>query len=211
MTAPTAKIVAFLQAKLRDNAKTPTFAFLDPFGYKSMKIASVEEFLAGEKKRSVYQSQHERPVAAVNESKSQNAKSIATRKVLQGSVTAVFGDDGWKSVQEETDPRKRRRILVTAYKNALVEKCGAKFPIEFGMRNETNGWVYFLVYATKHPKGLELMKDCMKMATDGGDEDTMTFSSFDFVKGKQKSTNWVERCADDIQRQFRSQRDVPPT
>ena len=43
---------------------------------------------------------------------------------------------------------------------------------------------------------------------DGDDSDTMTFSSFDFVKGKQKSNDWIERCADDLQRQFGLQNDV---
>ena len=158
-------VVAFLREKLQHSASTPTFAFLDPFGYKSVTMESVNEFLTGKESEVFINLNMRGLLRVVNESKSTDGAKVAARKSLQRNVTEIFGDDTWKSVQVESDTRKRRRILVKAYKNTLIEKCGAKFAIEFGMRNEKNGWVYYLVYATKHPKGLELMKNCMNMAT----------------------------------------------
>ena len=86
------------------------------------------------------------------------------------------------------------------------------------MRNQCNGYVYFLIYATKHPKGIELMKATMGREVCGTAQDCMTFSSFEFTKFEEDTgaaphatakITVLQQTALEIGEHFKGQQEVP--
>ena len=133
------------------------------------------------------------------------------RVTSDANVNKLFGNKDWLRARDDTSltPSRRRRVLVDAYKSSLKEHGSARYAVEFAMRNARNNCVYFLVYATKHTKGLDLMKNQVMPALINADStESMSFSSFDYAKDKHVSVVWREECANEIINHFDGQKNI---
>jgi three-Cys-motif partner protein len=72
----------------------------------------------------------------------------------------VFGGRGyWESADAESRPDERWRKWLATYKDAL-RRAGFRYQLQFQIVLGT-GQPLYLVYGTRHPKGVEVMKDAM--------------------------------------------------
>lgn len=82
-------------------------------------------------------------------------------------LDAVFGGrDQWRLATRERRPEERWRVWLSTYRDAL-RKAGFQYRLQFQVVPRT-GQPLYLVYGTKHEKGVEVMKDAM-WDVDGSD------------------------------------------
>lgn len=145
--APTFEQVLDMLDK-QDRKIAPTFAFIDPFGFSGLPMKLIARllncrkcevfitFMAGFVKR--FLDELREPV-----------------------LTELFGTEEWKKARDISDSTEKETFLLSLYERQLQKLGGAPFVRSFGMIGEQNQIIYYLVFATKHPKGLEVMKDAM--------------------------------------------------
>jgi three-Cys-motif partner protein len=73
----------------------------------------------------------------------------------------LFGTKKWKEIRKITDPEERHHFIIELYKKQLRDVTGARYVRSFEIIGEYNQVIYDLVFATKHQKGLEVMKEAM--------------------------------------------------
>lgn len=72
----------------------------------------------------------------------------------------VFGGrHHWEGANQATDPNERWRVWLATYREAL-KRAGFPFRLQFQVMPKT-GQPLYLVYGTKHRKGVQVMKDAM--------------------------------------------------
>ncbi|MEQ0563982.1 three-Cys-motif partner protein TcmP [Amycolatopsis sp. NEAU-NG30] len=83
-------------------------------------------------------------------------------------LDAVFGGhEYWQRADRETSPDERWRVWLSTYRDALG-RAGFEYRLQFQVVPRT-GQPLYLVYGTKHPAGVEVMKDAMwKVDPEGG-------------------------------------------
>lgn len=162
----------------------PTFAFIDPFGFKSMPFYIIEKLLENDKSEVFINFMYE------------DINRFLKLPSLQESYNSVFGTKEWKSILDNLETyssAQRRHFLHTLYKDQL-NKAGLKYVISFEMKNDKNATDYFLYYGTNHIKGLEKMKDAMWKVDNSG---AYTFSDY-VAKKKQIEFNFTDFDAPDL-------------
>jgi three-Cys-motif partner protein len=85
-------------------------------------------------------------------------RRFATETHLQDG-DKMFGDRGWREVRLQPDPKSKERFLVAQYESVL-RRAGFPLPSAFKLVDE-GGRSFWLVHGTRHPLGLEKMKDAM--------------------------------------------------
>lgn len=170
----------------------PTFAFLDPFGFSDLPMNLIGRllkcnkcevfitFMAGFIRRFL----DERRESALNE---------------------LFGTEEWKKCRDITDSEEKLKCLVGLYEKQLKNLGGAKYVRSFGMIGEQNQIVYYLIYATKSLKGLEVMKDAMLKVDRTGAYKFSDITGFNqtFLDDFQDEPSWVQNAADALYFKFR--------
>lgn len=174
------------------NAKlAPTFAFIDPFGYSGFPLELIGKMMQYKK-------------CEVLITFMVNFINRFTDEMKEPALNALFDTEDWKKVKELTDPNKRRRFLLELYKNQLKEVAGAKYVRSFEMINKKNQPVYYLVYGTKHPLGLKVMKDAMWKVDNRG---LYKFSDLTDVNQKYlldyQTEQWIPKAAQLVYNNFK--------
>lgn len=126
----------------------PTFAFLDPFGYSKFPMSVVSKLL----------SQDQCEVFITFMIRDVNR---FTDPLHENALDEFFGTNDWRRVRGTSDPEERKKILLDVYVNQLKIVGNAKYVKTFEMRDRRNQTIYYLIFATKHLKGLEVMKEAM--------------------------------------------------
>jgi three-Cys-motif partner protein len=172
----------------------PTFAFIDPFGFSGLPMQLIARllncnkcevfvtFMAGFVKR--FLDELREPV-----------------------LTELFGTEEWKKARDIGDPTEKEKFLLSLYERQLQALGGAPYVRSFGMIGEQKQIIYYLVFATKHPKGLEVMKDAMWKV------DRTGLYRFSDITGFQQSLlidyenepSWVPNAAKAVFLKFRGQ------
>lgn len=126
----------------------PTLAFLDPFGFSGLpmnliarllncnKCEVLVTFMAGFVRRF-----HD--------------------ELREDVLNELYATDDWKKIREIGDPDARVQFLLQLYESQLKKLGGAEYIKSFGMIGPSNQIIYYLVFATKHLRGLEVMKEAM--------------------------------------------------
>lgn len=102
--------------------------------------------------------------------------------------------------------RERDEYLINLYKEQLKSAGGAKYVRTFEMRGERNLLLYDLVFATKHWRGLEVMKEAMWKADPRGTyrfSDTTDVDQLYIIDFSDES-HWLQEAADRIFKKFKS-------
>jgi len=131
----------------------PMFVFADPFGGTGIPFSTFAICMAG---------------AASELLINLDADGIA--RIFQADnprreeqLTALFGDESWRQALTASDPLPQLSLkILNLYKQRLRTLPGVKYIWSFAMRGTTDNINYHLVFASKHPLGLEKMKEAMK-------------------------------------------------
>lgn len=82
-------------------------------------------------------------------------------ELREDALNELFDSQEWKKIREISDPDERMKLIVQLYEAQLKKLGEAKYVKSFGMIGTSNQIIYYLVFATKHLKGLEVMKEAM--------------------------------------------------
>ena len=127
----------------------PTFAFIDPSGWKGVPFSTVRTIMS-------YRSCE----VFVNFIYEEVNRFIA-HPDQEANFDSFFGTTAWRHCMSLNDPRHRNRFLHDLYLSQLRTVAGAKFVRSFQMRNDRDVTDYYLFYATNNLLGLKKMKEAM--------------------------------------------------
>jgi len=126
----------------------PTFAFLDPFGFSGLPMKLIGRMMKYKKCEVLITFM----VGFI--------KRFLDEK-RESALNDLFETNEWKKAHDIVDPARRLRYLIDLYEKQLKCVGGAEYVRSFGMTNKQNQIIYYLVFGTRHPKGLEVMKEAM--------------------------------------------------
>lgn len=158
--------VKFLATQARNpfTAQEPVFSFIDPFGAKGLSFVTVAELLRRPNCELLLNLDSD----GIN--RIYRAGSDANHREL---LTDVFGDLSWEPTLDATKVDLPRAI-VALYKHRLRSSSAAKYAFAFEMKSGMTSINYHLVFASRHPFGLQKMKEVMKRIDQNG---TFSFCS----------------------------------
>lgn len=172
----------------------PTFAFLDPFGYSDVPMKLIARLLKYDKCEVFVTFMAGFIRRFLDEDK-------------EAALNEFFGTDQWKVCRDVTDPTAKLNTLVSLYEQQL-KVSGAKYVRSFGMIGEHNQIVYYLVYATKSIKGLDVMKDAMLKVDKSGSYkfSDITGNKQAFLDQFQDEPAWIPEAAETVYQKFRGKK-----
>ena len=136
---------------------SPTFAFIDPFGYSDVPLSIVREIL-----------RHPSCEVLVNFMYEEINRFLGLSD-QEGNFDALFGAHEWQKGRRLAEPRIRKRFLHDLYCRQLRDGAGARYVRSFEMRNNRNRADYYLFHATNSILGLSRMKDAMWKVDERGE------------------------------------------
>ena len=145
--APTLEQV-LQEIEKNDVQLAPTFAFLDPFGFSGFPMKLIGRMMEYNK-------------CEVLISFMVNFVRRFNDELREPSLNELFATEDWKTVRDIVNPEDRVRFLLNLYEQQFKTVGGAQFVRSFGMTGEHNQPIYYLVFGTKHAKGLEVIKKAM--------------------------------------------------
>jgi len=177
----------------------PTFAFLDPFGFTGFPMELIGRFMSCAKCEVLI-----------------TFMAGPIRRFLdewrEPALNELFASQVWKKARDISDSDARLRFLLDLYERQLRDVGGAEYVRSFAMIGSYNQVIYYLVYGTKHWKGLEVMKEAMWRVDRRG---TYRFSdltdiSQTYLIDYQIEPHWVSKAAEMVYNKFRG-KTVPKT
>ncbi len=179
------------------NRKHPLFVFADPFGGKGIPFGTFVDCMKGEASELLINLDADgigRMFAAENNNHRDQ------------QLTELFGDDSWKTALTVGSDLKTLSVqILDLYKRRLMA-IGVRFVWPFAMRGVKDLLNYYLVFATKHPLGMEKMKESMRTI----DKDrTYTFSDAHSRQGVLFRNDQPEEYADAMFRYFNGKAVTP--
>ncbi|MDQ2881438.1 MAG: three-Cys-motif partner protein TcmP [Actinomycetota bacterium] len=149
------ELAADILEQIEGKSLAPTFAFLDPFGYKDTPIEVIQGLLSFARcELFIYFDFN-------------SAMRFSTSGVVDSRFEALFGTDEFKAAPESGEQRKV--FLHDLYQRQLSDVCGFEYVQSFEMINEKNRIPYYLFYCTRNLKGLATMKEAMWKIAPTGD------------------------------------------
>lgn len=138
----------------------PFFVFIDPFGAKGAPFSLVSDILQSKSSEVLINLDADGIARIFLAEKSAGSETI---------LNEIFGNDKWRSVlvRGESFEFTCRRVL-ELYKDNLRSISGINYVFPFEMRANSSGSNYFLLFASRHSKGLEKMKESMKALDQDG-------------------------------------------
>jgi three-Cys-motif partner protein len=128
----------------------PTFCFIDPFGHSGLPINLIGRMMSNEKCE-----------VLINFMISEINRWTEVEDDRQDEFDRLFGLPDWRKKREIKNPDERRAFLIKLYERQLQSLGGARFVRSFEMNDKNDQPIYHLVFGTKHPKGLQVMKKAM--------------------------------------------------
>jgi three-Cys-motif partner protein len=137
----------------------PLFVFADPFGGTQIPFNTFASCMQGDTAELLINLDADgigRIFAAENNNR-------------DAQLTELFGSECWRNELTAVDDLKKLSIqILDLYKKRLRTLSGVKFLWSFAMRGSKDTLNYYLVFATKHPLGLEKMKEAMRAIDESG-------------------------------------------
>ena len=179
----------------KEGAKPPpTFAFIDPFGFSGFPMDLISRLLRYDKCEVLITFME----GFVNR----------FTELHQNVMDDLFGTHELSEINKIDDPDGRRNSILQLYRNQLIQAANAKFVKTFKMIGKNNQLIYHLVFATRHWRGLEVMKKAMFKVDGRG---TYRFSDRTdpkqtFILDYGNEENWVSEASKLVYTKFRGQR-----
>ncbi len=127
----------------------PTFAFLDPFGFKGMPMDLVARLLRCDK------------CEVLITFMAKFINRFSESEYHEEALDEFFGTREWRGVHDITDPERRRRFFLDLYTDGLKTRVPGVHVRFFEMWDSFNQLLYYLIFATNSVRGMEVMKDAM--------------------------------------------------
>ena len=127
----------------------PTFAFIDPFGWKGVPFELVRRILCYPSCEVLVTFMYE------------EINRFIGHPDQEKNFDSFFGTRAWRQITSISDPHERNRRLHDLYLNQLRDSASMKYVRSFEMRNDKDVTDYFLFYATNNLLGLKKMKEAM--------------------------------------------------
>ena len=140
------ELARFLEGQPRD---TPTFAFIDPFGWTGIPFSSIRRILT---------SPHCEVLVTFMYEEINRFAGIPNQA---DNFDTFFGTTDWREVDVISDPAERNRRFRDLYIRQLQTSAYARHVRSFEMQNTRNVTDYYLFYATNSLLGLKKMKEAM--------------------------------------------------
>ncbi len=152
-------LIARYPSHFEDDA--PLFVFADPFGATGVPFSSVQKILGAERSELFLNFDSDGLIRILKAQAAGNADE---------NLTSIFGNEAWRGVlTAEGDPLKLARSALELFKERLRSIRSVKYVFAFEMQKHEGIPDYHLVFASKHPLGLEKMKEAMRaIARDQG-------------------------------------------
>lgn len=135
-----------------------TLAFVDPFGWSGVPMSTIRDLLSSEKCEVIFNFMYG----------SINRFITVDNPTIEQQFIELFGTDSdtchqvYKYQASEFSGDQRKEYLRDLYVEQLQTVGGFQFVRSFEvMHKERNRTLYYLIYGTRHCKGLEKMKDAM--------------------------------------------------
>lgn len=145
----------------RSGRLPPTFAFIDPFGWKGVPFSVVQGVLGQPSCEVLLTFMYEEINRFIGHSDQ------------AANFDSFFGTTGWRDGIKLASSTDRNRFLHDLYLRQLKNSTNAKYVRSFKMRNASGSVDYYLFYATGSQIGLKKMKEAMWKVDQSGD---FTFS-----------------------------------
>ncbi len=131
----------------------PTLAFIDPFGWSGVPLGLIRDLLASDKCEVLFNFMYDSVNRFVTDERPGVARHFAelfgTTEAEHQSASALTGE-------------KRKAFLQNLYMRQLRDVGGFSFVRSFELMDVERGrTAYFLMFGTRHHKGLQVMKDAM--------------------------------------------------
>lgn len=139
----------------------PTFAFIDPFGWKGVPFEITQRIMA-----------HQNCEVLINFMYEEINRFLSHQDQIQ-NYDIFFGGNEWAECKKIIEPRQRHDFIRDLYSGLLERRAGIRFVRTFEMLNKSNTTDYFLFYGTNNLLGLQKMKEAMWRVDELGD---FTFS-----------------------------------
>ena len=134
----------------------PSFFFIDPFGFSGVPFGLVSEILAIPRTEVFFTFMY------------RELGRFLERSELEPTIDELFGTDRWRECRERIGGQ-REHCLRELYITQLREQAGAKYVWPFKVRmTEKRQTLYYLIHATNHFRGLDIMKGIMYRQGAGG-------------------------------------------
>jgi three-Cys-motif partner protein len=168
----------------------PTFAFLDPFGFSGFPMELVGRMMSYDKCEVLI-----------------TFMAGFVRRFLdelrEPVLNALYATDEWRKARDMKE-EERVNFLLKLYERQLKTVGGARYVRSFEMVGPFNQVIYYLVYGTKHWKGLEVMKEAMWKVDPRG---TYRFSDVTdvnqaYIINYQDTPHWVPEAAQKVYAAF---------
>ena len=140
---------------------TPLFVFIDPFGPTGVPFSVIRDILSASTSEVLIN------LDADGIARILKAKEKADH---EKNLNEIFGDDSWRGLLNESLSFDRlSRKMLDLYKEKLRNIKDIKYVFAFEMRTKKSSLNYFFVFASRHPLGLEKMKEAMKKVDQSGE------------------------------------------
>jgi three-Cys-motif partner protein len=137
--------------KKQEKQLAPTFAFIDPFGYKGLPLQIISRIVQNKRCECLINFMYEAFTRHAGKSESW----------IQDEWDQLFGTQRWRDILSDTDPKRRFDKAVELYHSQLILQAKLKYVRTFAMRDHNNQPVYVLFFGTNNLKGLSQMKQAM--------------------------------------------------
>jgi len=132
----------------------PLFVFADPFGGTGIPFETFATCMHGSSAELLINLDAD-GIARIFAAENNNGRDA--------QLTELFGCDQWQNELTAVNDFKQLSVqILDLYKKRLRTLPGVKYIWSFAMRGKDDALNYHLVFATKHPLGMEKMKEAMK-------------------------------------------------
>ncbi len=136
----------------RGGTLAPTFAFIDPFGFKGVPLELVARIVKNPKCECLINFMYRDINRFINH----------PDPAQHGNYDDLFGTPKWRDVVRKGGrPKVRRDGITGLYKHQLEQVAGLRYVRMFEMINRGNTTEYFLFFGTNSYDGLKKMKEAM--------------------------------------------------
>jgi three-Cys-motif partner protein len=143
-----AKQIPVIDQLIKDSGKNPfKFILLDPTGWTQIPMEKLKSFL------------HERSSEVLVTLMTRDINRFLAQPDRAESYRRLFGRPGVIELLQKTPAEERAEQAVLEYSQSLKELCGFKYvSAAVILAPNKESILYFLVYATNHPRGIEVFK-----------------------------------------------------
>lgn len=144
----------------------PTLLFVDPWGYKGLSLALIKSVLQNWGCDCVFFFNYNRVNPGLN------------NEVVREHMSDLFGEERAETIRQKLaglPPQEREHLIIEELSQALKEK-GATHVLPFTFKNELGTrTMHHLIFATKHFKGYEIMKEIMAKESSEAEQGVPSF------------------------------------